>query len=129
MHAIYDRITVDGVETTIPPRARVAIDGDRRWVFLNGEVYEFQVANHAQSPSARKRGAAHHGSLTAPMPATVVRINTEQGATVRRGETLLVLEAMKMELPVRADADGTVSAIKCRVGELVQPGVPLIELA
>jgi acetyl-CoA/propionyl-CoA carboxylase biotin carboxyl carrier protein len=122
-------ITVDGVETTIPPRVRVAADGDRRWVFLNGDVFEFQLANSGQSPTTRKRGGAHHGSLTAPMPATVVRINTEQGATVRRGETLLVLEAMKMELPVRADADGTVSAIKCRVGELVQPGVPLIELA
>ena len=62
------------------------------------------------------------------MPATVVRINTPVGTAVKRGETLLVLEAMKMELPIRANADGTVKAVNCRVGELVQPGVPLIEL-
>jgi urea carboxylase len=58
----------------------------------------------------------------------VTRINVAVGATVAKGDTLLVLEAMKMELPVRAPAAGTVAALACREGELVQPGVPLIEL-
>jgi 3-methylcrotonyl-CoA carboxylase alpha subunit len=62
------------------------------------------------------------------MPATVARIQAQVGQRVRRGDTLLVLEAMKMELPVRATADGTVTAITCAEGELVQPGVPLIEI-
>ena len=104
--------------------ARYAIaDGDKRWVFLDGEVYEFDVQK-----AGRKRASSHHGSLSAPMPATVVRVNAEVGAQVKRGETLLVLEAMKMELPVKAPADGTVKAINCRVGELVQPGTSLVEL-
>jgi biotin carboxyl carrier protein len=63
------------------------------------------------------------------MPATVRQIRVKTGDVVHRGDTLIVLEAMKMELPVRAGADGTVSAIRCREGELVQPGVPLIEIA
>ena len=44
------------------------------------------------------------------------------------GTTLVVLEAMKMELPIKAPADGTVVSLACRVGELVQPGVTLVEL-
>jgi acetyl-CoA carboxylase biotin carboxylase subunit len=79
-------------------------------------------------PTARAR-SGHHGSLMAPMPATVVRIQTAVGKVVTRGETLLILEAMKMELPVRAPADGTVTAVHCAEGDLVQPDVPLIEIA
>jgi urea carboxylase len=47
--------------------------------------------------------------------------------TVRRGDTLIILEAMKMELPIRASSDGVVKAIHCKPGELVQPGVPLVD--
>lgn len=118
-----DRVLVDGTAVDVPARAEAVADGDKRWVFLDGEVYEFEVQR-----AGRKRTAGHHGSLTAPMPATVVRVNTQTGARVKKGETLLVLEAMKMELPVRATTDGVVAAVNCRVGELVQPGVPLLEI-
>ena len=118
-----DRVLVDGQPVDIPVRAYAVADGDKRWVFLDGETYELEV----QRPG-RKRSGGHHGSLSAPMPATVVRVNTEAGARVKKGETLLVLEAMKMELPVRATSDGTVTAVNCRVGELVQPGVALVEI-
>jgi biotin carboxyl carrier protein len=117
------RITVDGVEVEPPLRAYAVANGDTRWVFLDGNVYEFEV-----SRQGRKRAGAHHDSLTAPMPATVVRINAPVGTAVKRGDTLVVLEAMKMELPVRATADGTITAVNCQVGDLVQPGVSLIEL-
>jgi 3-methylcrotonyl-CoA carboxylase alpha subunit len=62
------------------------------------------------------------------MPATVRRINVAAGAQVSKGDTLLVLEAMKMELPVRAPHDGVVTAVSCKEGDLVQAGVPLLEL-
>ena len=58
----------------------------------------------------------------------MIRINAPAGTVVKRGETLLVLEAMKMELPIRATEDGTVKTVNCRIGELVQAGVSLIEL-
>lgn len=118
-----DRVLVDGTAVDVPARAEAVADGDKRWVFLDGEVYEFEVQR-----AGRKRTAGHHGSLSAPMPATVVRVNTQTGARVKKGETLLVLEAMKMELPVRATTDGVVAAVNCRIGELVQPGVPLVEI-
>lgn len=115
---------VDGAAVVAPRHAWSVADGDTRWVFVDGEVFAFEV----QRPG-RRTSAAHHGSLSAPMPATVIRINVTAGAAVSRGDTLLVLEAMKMELPVRAPADGVVKAVTCREGELVQPGVLLVEMA
>ena len=118
-----DGLLVDGTLVVPGSHVHAVADRDTRWVSVNGEVYEFEV----QRPG-RRRASAHHSSLTAPMPATVTRINVAVGATVAKGDTLLVLEAMKMELPVRAPTDGTVTSIACREGELVQPGVALIEL-
>ena len=62
------------------------------------------------------------------MPATVVRIEVSPGQTVAKDSLLVMLEAMKMELPIRAPRDGRVTAIHCRAGEIVQPGVPLLEI-
>lgn len=104
--------------------AWVAVKGDVRWVFLDGEVFEIEVSR----AGVRRRVGSGHGSLSAPMPATVVRVDVSPGSAVRRGDTLIILEAMKMELPIRASADGVVKAVHCRPGDLVQPGVSLVDL-
>jgi biotin carboxyl carrier protein len=105
-------------------RGWVSAVGDTRWVFLDGEVFEFEV----QRGGRRRAAAGPHASLSAPMPASVVRVDVAPGDHVRKGQTLIILEAMKMELPVRAPADGEVKAVHCRPGDLVKPGTPLIEL-
>ena len=117
------KVIVDGVAVEPASRAWTVADGDTRWVFVEGEVYVFDVQR------AGKRDTRHHGTLSAPMPATVRKIAVVEGDTVKKGETLLVLEAMKMELPVRAPSDGVVSKISCREGDLVQPGITLVEIA
>ena len=94
------------------------------WVFHEGVTYEV-----AANPAARVRAATAGGSLTAPMPATVVDVKVSPGDTVTRGDILIVLEAMKMELPVRAPGDGRVVAVHCQPGQLVQPETSLIEIA
>lgn len=103
-------------------RLYAAAAGGVTWVFHAGETYEVTEADD------RKRTAHHHGALTAPMPATVVAVNVTAGDRVGKGQVLLVLEAMKMELPVRAPGDGTVAAVHCAPGDLVQPDVSLIDL-
>jgi biotin carboxyl carrier protein len=103
--------------------AWVAATGDVRWVYIEGEVYEIEIVR-----AGRRRGGTAHGMLSAPMPATVVRVDVSPGARIRRGDTLIILEAMKMELPIRAAADGIVKAVHCRPGDLVQPDVPLVEV-
>ena len=62
------------------------------------------------------------------MPATVRRVLVKPEDTVHPGDPLIILEAMKMELPIRATADGVVRAVNCREGELVQPGVTLVDI-
>jgi biotin carboxyl carrier protein len=57
-----------------------------------------------------------------------VSINTAPGKSVNEGETVIVLEAMKMELPIKAPKSGVVKAVHCAKGDLVQPGVILVEL-
>ncbi len=140
-HASIDdngRVSIDDVVTpvvTVAPgvvrvgdgagrTAWVAAAGDVRWVYLDGEVFEIDVLR----PGSRRRSASAHGLLSAPMPATVIRVDVSPGAIVRRGDTLIILETMKMELPIRTPSDGVVKAIHCRPGDLVQPGVPLVDL-
>jgi biotin carboxyl carrier protein len=98
--------------------------GGAAWVFLDGEVTVLAPVSAVR----RSQGVDDEGSLSSPMPATVVAVAVQPGQRVAAGDVLIRLEAMKMELPVRSPRDATVIAIKCREGELVQPGVPLLEL-
>jgi biotin carboxyl carrier protein len=110
-------------------RSAYAVRGrNETWVFFEGRVY---VVATVRPPA---HGARHAGTLddeaalSAPMPATVVSVNVAAGQRVARGDLLVTLEAMKMELAVRAPRDGTIGRIISQPGELVQPGVPLVEL-
>lgn len=103
---------------------------DARWVFLDGRTYVIDAAGAERAAGPRRRRRAQDdGALAAPMPATVLDIAVEPGQRVSKGDVLVRLEAMKMELAVKAPRDGVVKTIACRQGELVQPGVPLLELA
>jgi acetyl/propionyl-CoA carboxylase alpha subunit len=62
------------------------------------------------------------GSLLAPMPASVVRVEVDEGAAVSAGTPIVVLEAMKMEHTVRAPADGVVAAILVKTGQQIESG-------
>jgi 3-methylcrotonyl-CoA carboxylase alpha subunit len=104
----------------------VAGPSDRPWAFWNGELF------HPGSGPAPSESAPHslaRASLRAPMPATVVKVLVKPGSVVESGEALVILEAMKMELVLRAPADGTVAAVHCREGDLVQPETVLVEFA
>jgi len=108
---------------------------EARWVFLDGRVYVIDVRSGTDVARTGPAGTREGGrtpdedlALSAPMPATVAAINVAPGQLVEPGDLLIVLEAMKMELPVRAPRAGRVKAVACRPGELVQPGIPLVEL-
>jgi biotin carboxyl carrier protein len=121
-HGIY-RLSHEGrhwiVAVAGPPAAR--------WVWIDGRVEVLDVSDGADRGRTRRRSASHE--LTAPMPATVTRVVIAPNTPVKAGDVLLMLEAMKMELAVRAPQDGTVGAIHCKAGDLVQPGVPLLDFA
>ena len=63
------------------------------------------------------------------MPGRVVQLLVAAGAAVRRGQSLIVVEAMKMEHTIAAPRDGIVEAVRCAAGDLVEEGAELITLA
>lgn len=105
--------------------ATVAWEGRRAWVHVGGEVF---VIDPSETEGRRTSASADVDALSPPMPATVVRVDVKPGDTVTNGDVIVLLEAMKMELPIRAPRDGIVSRVNCRAGELVQPGSPLVVL-
>ena len=106
----------------------VAEHGDTQWAFWNGHVFREERREEPEKTATPPAATAGPQRLMAPMPATVIKVLVSKGQQVRKGDTVVLLEAMKMELPVRALAEGTVAAVNCREGDLVQPDQVLIEL-
>jgi biotin carboxyl carrier protein len=94
------------------------------WIWYRGYAHFIPV----DADEGTARVSRDDAALTAPMPATVRSISVGPGQRVAAGDVLVVLEAMKMELVIKAPADGQVRAVRCTVGELVQPGIPLVEM-
>ncbi|MGI8533081.1 MAG: biotin/lipoyl-containing protein, partial [Geodermatophilaceae bacterium] len=78
----------------------------------------------------RRTGAAAGGdALTSPMQGTIVKIAVEDGTTVSAGDLVVVLEAMKMEQPLNAHKDGTITGLQAEVGAVVSSGSVICEIA
>lgn len=121
-------------------------------VTVNGKAYDVQVeelgANAAPAPVAAAPApaaapaapapaaapaapaAAPSGSetISAPMPGTILSVNVKAGDSVKSGDVLLILEAMKMENEIMAPRDGVVAAVMVNKGESVDSGKPMIAL-
>lgn len=114
----------DGTPREVHALAVLDAEG-RAWTWVEGEIIVVDPPN-----PTRRAGpaAAATGSLASPMPATVVTVLVAVGDRVEAGQTLVLLEAMKMELPLQAPHAGIVTAVACAPGDLVPPGEPLVTL-
>jgi 3-methylcrotonyl-CoA carboxylase alpha subunit len=98
-------------------------DGEQIHVFTGGQHYTLHYADpmlHAGETEAAG------GRLTAPMPGKVVAVIAKDGQTVKKGEPLVIMEAMKMEHTIAAPSDGLVEEILYQVGDQVADGAPLL---
>ena len=86
------------------------------------------VRTAATTPPAVSRPAVagSKSGIKSPLPGVILEIKVKEGDAVKRGQTLLVLEAMKMENDIKADRDGKVTAIKVSKGESILEGTDLI---
>ena len=117
----------DGLAYAVSERGpSAALGAGRTWVFIAGRTYVLEGQD--RDGRGRPQRTDDHLPLSAPMPATVLAVKVAPGQDVQTGDLLIMLEAMKMELPITAPRDGRVRTIACREGELVQPGVPLLDL-
>ncbi len=105
----------------------VAGPPEELWAFWNGQTFH-GVTLSRPADSHRSAPGDEARSVTAPMPATVRKILVRPGAAVKKGESLILLEAMKMELALRAPFDGVVKGVHCAEGGLVQPERVLVDL-
>jgi acetyl/propionyl-CoA carboxylase alpha subunit len=99
-------------------------DGDAVHLAWRGTVHRLE----REREGARPAGRSAAGGLEAPMPGKVTSVRVVPGQPVRKGEEVLVVEAMKMENALRAPRDGTVKSVAVKVGDMVNPGVVLLEL-
>lgn len=105
-------------------------------VNVNGTVYEVEleeitgaapaaaapVAAHAAAPAAAPAGGE---KVCAPMPGTILSVNVSNGSAVKKGDVLMILEAMKMENEIMAPCDGTVTSVAAAKGAAVESGALL----
>lgn len=116
-------------------------------ITVNGNVYDVTVeegtgstagaakaaASKAAAPKAAPKAAAPAGAqgavkVNAPMPGKILKVNVNAGAAVKKGDVLLVLEAMKMENEICAPQDGTVATVECAAGDSVESGKVLVSM-
>jgi biotin carboxyl carrier protein len=121
----------------------VAGSSEALWAFCNGSVFRQNVGSGSSRTGSGQPGVApgfagalakavsrteagQPAPLTAPMPGTVLRILVSRGEKVATDQPVVILEAMKMEIPLRALDEAVVSAVRCREGELVQADAVLV---
>ena len=114
------RLVLDG-QTIL---AYSAAEGSTRHVAVNGETYTLTTSDGRK----QRRSTPHAGDLTAQMPGQVIAVLVSAGDSVQAGQTLVVLEAMKMEIRVAAPADGVVKKVLVSVGDIVERGQSLLEI-
>ncbi|MCE9637315.1 MAG: biotin/lipoyl-binding protein [Planctomycetes bacterium] len=113
-------------------RIVVAGPNDDLLLTIASEVWKASVVDEREellkSILGDKGAGAHGGTVKAVMPGIVRDVRVAKGDTVKKGQALLILEAMKMQNEVRADADGVVSEVRVAVGTAVAKGDVLVTL-
>ncbi|MCU1595904.1 MAG: accC [Frankiales bacterium] len=107
-----DLLLTTGGRTT---RWATAVDGADTWIGRAGSSWVL----HEQLLQLRLDAGAHDGDITSPMPGSVIAVHATAGAEVKKGDPIVVVEAMKMEHTLTAPMDGTVSDLLVRVGQQV----------
>ena len=111
-------VEVDGHRTT----ARITLDGERLHLSVGSSTATVELLPRFTVPGP----AEVAGGFTAPMPGVVLDVRVEPGAVVVAGQTLVVLEAMKMEHHMAAPADGVVAEVRVTAGQQVENGALLL---
>ena len=113
-------LLVDGQRVT----AHVSSDMAKRWVTINGQTIILTKTSGA------KQGVRHEhaGGLIAPMPGQIRSVSVSVGDAVKKGQTLLTMEAMKMEIRIQALKDGVVKSVSVTQGQTVEREQILVEV-
>ncbi|NDU73329.1 ATP-grasp domain-containing protein [Actinomadura sp. DSM 109109] len=133
--APYEAAPAGEEETAERERVTVEVGGRRIEVVLPAGLGASAAPAAGKAAPVRRRGAKKGGgaqasgdSLVSPMQGTIVKLLVEDGATVAAGDTIVVLEAMKMEQPLTAHKAGTLTGLSAEVGQTVSAGAVICEI-
>ena len=96
------------------------------WFHHNGETHVIDLGGGRRA--GQQKSKSHPGVITAPMPGKITRVAVKKGEAVCPGQTLLVMEAMKMEYTLEADIAGVVSELNAETGAQVNLGATLVKI-
>ena len=125
----YD-VEINEVEGTLAKVNVNGIDFDvvlKQPISVGKQVKKVKV----EKPAAAPKAAAQAGSgrkVVAPLPGTITEVRVKVGDTVKEGETVIVLEAMKMQNNIEAEASGTITSVLVGQGETVMEGATLVTI-
>ena len=131
-------VAVNGISGT---KADVTVNGVNYDVELENAVAPVQQAAPAQSapvapvasaPKAQAAAPAHATggkAITSPLPGVIISVDVKEGSVVKRGQKVAVIEALKMENDILADADGTVTAVHVSKGDTVAEDAKIVTIA
>lgn len=124
-------VNIESVEDNL---AQIEVNGTKYNVELNREVKQTKTPTLVRKAVARKPGegqiAKKAGGFTvkAPLPGSIFKILVSEGDAIKKGDNLLIMEAMKMENNVLAEKDGTIKSMKVSEGDAVLQNDVLIEM-
>ena len=103
--------------------------GDKLWIHHEGETFCVELESQAAGRSKKKKHqGTHTGEVLAPMPGKITRLFKSTGDQVKKGNAVLVMEAMKMEYTLKAEINGQVQSVSCSIGEQVILGKLLMQI-
>ena len=141
------RYKINGTEYNVTIQS---VEGNLAEVSVNGKSYQVELENApaaqpmapaapqpapapqaapapASQPAAAPAGAG--SAVNSPLPGVIIEVSVKEGQTVKAGEKVAVLEAMKMENEIQADKAGTITKIHVNKGDSVLEGAPIVTIA
>lgn len=106
----------------------VEVEGPKKPTAKTPRLVRQRVDNRPEDAAIKPSAGKGASTIKAPLPGSVIKINVSVGDSINAGDTVMVMEAMKMENNIQAESAGTVKAIKANVGDTVMQDDVLIEL-
>ncbi|MFN8791645.1 MAG: biotin/lipoyl-containing protein [Bdellovibrionales bacterium] len=101
--------------------------GSQLWVHVNGKTFKVEPDSGLKKGRKRQESSGQN-QVAAPMPGKVTKVLVTNSQSVKKGQAVLVMEAMKMEYTLKADQEGQIKAVKTQAGDQVALGQVLVEI-
>ena len=99
--------------------------GNEVWIHFDGKTFIKELKSKRKS---RSQGSEQKNNITAPMPGKILAVKTSEGSSLKKGDLIVVMEAMKMEYSLKAPSDCKITKINCKTGDQVNLKQILVEL-